>query len=262
MRLHLTAAKSLLFLLLFAFMATPVDAASKSSKKKLSEKQMGAYLFTFFNDATHSLFMATSYDGYTFTAVNNGEPIIAGDSIAEQQGIRDPHIYRAPNGSFYMVLTDLHIFGKEKGLRTSQWERPDQYGWGNNRGLVLMKSDDLIHWTHTVVRIDKLFPEKFGDIGCAWAPETIWDPEEGKLMVYFTIREKAGGRTKLYYSYANENFTTLETEPQLLFEYPNDKVQVLDADICPMPDGRYFMSYVAQENPGGVKYMKIGRAHV
>lgn len=255
MRLHLTAAKSLLFLLLFAFMATPVDAASKSSKKKLSEKQMGAYLFTFFNDATHSLFMATSYDGYTFTAVNNGEPIIAGDSIAEQQGIRDPHIYRAPNGSFYMVLTDLHIFGKEKGLRTSQWERPDQYGWGNNRGLVLMKSDDLIHWTHTVVRIDKLFPEKFGDIGCAWAPETIWDPEEGKLMVYFTIREKAGGRTKLYYSYANENFTTLETEPQLLFEYPNDKVQVLDADICPMPDGRYFMSYVAQENPGGVKYM-------
>ena len=120
MRLHLTAAKSLLFLLLFAFMATPVDAASKSSKKKLSEKQMGAYLFTFFNDATHSLFMATSYDGYTFTAVNNGEPIIAGDSIAEQQGIRDPHIYRAPNGSFYMVLTDLHIFGKEKGLRTDR----------------------------------------------------------------------------------------------------------------------------------------------
>nr|WP_302946655.1 hypothetical protein [uncultured Prevotella sp.] len=27
------------------------------------------------------------------------------------------------------------------------------YGWGNNRGLVLMKSSDLIHWTHTVVDI-------------------------------------------------------------------------------------------------------------
>ena len=30
---------------------------------------------------------------------------------------------------------------------------------------------------------------------------------------------------------------------------------MLDADICPMPDGRWFMTYVAQENPGGIKYM-------
>jgi hypothetical protein len=85
-------------------------------------------------------------------------------------------------------------------------------------------------------------------------------------MVYFTIRQQAGGRTKLYYSYADEAFTTLETEPQLLFEYPDSTIQVLDADICPMPErlrvgdgtsgiGRYFMTYVSQENPGGIKYM-------
>ena len=221
----------------------------------MNEKDMGAYLFTYFSDPTHSLFMAISYDGYTFTAVNNGEPIISGDSIAEQHGIRDPHIYRAPSGKFYIAMTDLHVFGREKGIRTTQWERPDEYGWGNNRGLVLMASDDLIHWTHHVVRIDKLFPEHFGEIGCAWAPQTIWDPEAKKPMVYFTIRQHAGDRTKLYYSYADEAFTTLETEPQLLFEYPDEKIQVLDADICPMPDGRYFMSYVSQENPGGIKYM-------
>ena len=224
-------------------------------QKALTEKDMGAYLFTYFNDPTHSLFMAISYDGYTFTAVNNGEPIISGDSIADQRGIRDPHIYRAPNGKFYIAMTDLHVFGREMGLRATRWERPDKFGWGNNRGLVLMASKDLIHWTHHEVRIDKLFPEKFGEIGCAWAPQTIWDPAVGKPMVYFTIRQHAGGRTKLYYSYANEDFTTLETEPQLLFEYPDEKIQVLDADICPMPDGRYFMSYVAQENPGGIKYM-------
>lgn len=29
----------------------------------------------------------------------------------------------------------------------------ETYGWGNNRGLVLMKSRDLIRWTHTVVHI-------------------------------------------------------------------------------------------------------------
>ena len=223
--------------------------------RPLREKDMGAYLFTYFSDPTHSLFMAISYDGYTFTAVNNGQPIIAGDSIAEQHGIRDPHIYRAPNGKFYIAMTDLHVFGRQKGIRTTQWERPDRYGWGNNRGLVLMASDDLIHWTHHVARIDRLFPEHFGEIGCAWAPQTIWDPQAGKPMVYFTIRQHPGGRTKLYYSYADEAFTTLETEPQLLFEYPDTTIQVLDADICPMPDGRYFMTYVSQENPGGIKYM-------
>ena len=84
----------LLSALLMAF-AAPTEA---KKQRKLTEKDMGAYLFTYFNDPTHSLFMAISYDGYTFTAVNNGEPIISGDSIADQRGIRDPHIYRAPNG--------------------------------------------------------------------------------------------------------------------------------------------------------------------
>ena len=244
--------KQLLFTMLLSALVTLPTAAKP---RQLKEKDMGAYLFTYFSDPTHSLFMAISYDGYTFTPVNDGKPIIAGDSIAEQHGIRDPHIYRAPNGKFYIAMTDLHVFGREKGIRTTQWERPDEFGWGNNRGLVLMASDDLIHWTHHVARIDKLFPEKFGAIGCAWAPQTIWDPQVGKPMVYFTIRQQAGDRTKLYYSYADEAFTTLETEPQLLFEYPDEKIQVLDADICPMPDGRYFMTYVAQENPGGIKYM-------
>ncbi len=226
------------------------------------EKDMSAYLLTYFTDADHSLHFAISRDGYTFTAVNDGKAVIAGDSIAEQRGIRDPHIYRGPDGCFYIAMTDLHIFGKEKGYRTTQWERPDEYGWGNNRGLVLMKSNDLINWTHTEVRIDKAFPETFGDIGCAWAPESIYDPQKDAMMIYFTIRKTGeqleGGnatdkKTRLYYAYTNKDFTALVTEPKLLYEYPDPNIQVLDADICPMPDGRYFMTYVAQENPIGIK---------
>ena len=203
--------------ILFAItmLSLPLMAAAQP---KLTEKDMSAYLFTFFNDSTHSLFMAISYDGYNFIPVNRGEPIISGDSIAEQRGIRDPHIYRAPNGRFYIAMTDLHIYGMQKGFRATQWERPEKYGWGNNRGLVLMASDDLIHWTHHEVRIDLLFPEHFGDLGCAWAPQTIWDSNVGKLMVYFTILQQPNGRLRLYYSYADEAFTTLETEPKLLFD--------------------------------------------
>lgn len=201
--------------------------ASAQQKQNLSEKEMGAYLFVFFSDPTHSLFMATSRDGYTFTAVNDGQPVIAGDSIAEQRGIRDPHISRGPDGSFYLCMTDLHIFAQREGLRDTEWERDGaKYGWGNNRSLVLMKSDDLIHWTRSNVRIDKAFPDKFGNIGCAWAPETTYDPVEGKMMIYFTMRI-GRGKTQLYYAYTDDAFTKLITEPRILFEHPNPKVQIL-----------------------------------
>ena len=75
-------------------------------KKQLTEEDMGAYLFVFFSDPTHSLFMATSHDGYTFTAVNDGLPVIAGDTVADQRGLRDPHITRGPDGAFYLAMTD------------------------------------------------------------------------------------------------------------------------------------------------------------
>ena len=215
---------------------------------------MGAYLMVYHKDADHSLHMAFSRDGYNWKAINGDKAVVSGDTIAQQHGIRDPHIYRGPDGTYYIAATDLHLFGQRAGYRTTEWERDGkEYGWGNNRGLVLMKSRDLIHWTHTVFRIDEAFPEHFGKLGCAWAPETIYDAEEGRLMVYFTIRPTGKGKTKLYYAYADDDFTKLVTEPQLLFEYPDENVQVLDADIVPMPDGRYCMTYCSQEGPAGIK---------
>lgn len=241
--------KVVLALLLGACACMPINASGIPSEKK-----MGAYLLTYFTDATHSLFMAVSWDGYTFTAVHDNQPVIAGDSIAEQCGIRDPHIYRAPNGWFYMAMTDLHIYAQQEGLRTTRWERPDRYGWGNNRGLVLMRSRDLIHWTHTEIRFDKAFPDELREICCVWAPETIWDPETRQLMLYFTLRKNPEDICHLYYAYVNEDFTKLTSKPKLLFQFENPKIPCIDADICPMPDGRWFMTYDAQEGPAGIRY--------
>ena len=228
--------------------------ATAKKRKHAKQAPLAAYLMVYHKDADHSLHMALSRDGRRWTALNNDHAVVSGDTIAQQRGIRDPHIYRGPDGTYYIAATDLHLFGRRAGFRDTEWERDGkEFGWGNNRGLVLMKSKDLIHWSHTVFRIDEAFPEHFGKLGCAWAPEIIYDPEEGRLMVYFTIRATGQGRTKLYYAYANEDFTRLVTEPQLLFEYPDEHVQVLDADIMPMPDGCYCMTYCAQENPGGIK---------
>lgn len=217
-----------------------------------TEKDMAAYLMVFHRDETHGLYMALSPDGYTFTALNNGNPVIAGDTIADQKGIRDPHIYRGPDGAFYLAMTDLHVFAMRDGLRNTEWERDGKtYGWGNNRGLVLMKSWDLINWKRTNIRFDQL-SAAYSEIGCAWAPEITYNEEVGKLMIYFTMRFRTEPN-KLYYVYVNEDFDQLESIPQLLFEYPDKNVSAIDADITKIGN-KYHMFYVSHDGHPGIKH--------
>lgn len=209
-----------------------------ASARRLEEKDFGGYLMVYFKDQTQSGYMAVSRDGYNFTDLNGGQPIFDGSKLAEQKGVRDLHITRGPDGGFYLSMTDLHIFGQRAGFRTTQWERPvEQYGWGNNRALVLMKSFDLVHWTHSDFRVDQAFPE-LGDIGSSWAPETIYDEAAGKMMVYFTIRV-GNGDSHMYWSYTDDAFTRLETTPKRLSDLGG-----IDGDIIEV-NGKYHFHYVS-----------------
>jgi hypothetical protein len=207
--------------------------------RPLEGKDFAGYLMVYFKDQTHSAYMAISRDGYTFVDLNEGEPIFDGTLLAEQKGVRDPHIARGGDGAFYLAMTDLHIAGQRFGYRTNQWERPqERYGWGNNRAIVLMKSWDLVHWTHSSFRVDKAFAE-FNDIGCAWAPQTVYDEARRKMMVYFTMRMGGVEDCHIYYSYADEAFTKLETKPERI-----TNIGGIDADITRVGD-KFHMFYVA-----------------
>lgn len=209
------------------------------------EKDMKAYLMVYHKDETHGLYMAISPDGYSFTDINNGNPVMAGDTIALQRGIRDPHIYRGPDGAFYLTMTDLHIYAQRDGYRETQFERPfEEFGWGNNRALVLMKSRDLINWTRANVRIDELSPELTG-IGSAWAPETIYDDKAGKLMIYFSMRFGAD-TTNMHYVYVNDDFNRIESLPVQFFSAT--RPNAIDGDITKF-NGKYYMFYAS----GGIK---------
>jgi len=237
-------------------------SATAQPAKAPAEKDLAAYLLVYFKDQDHSLHFALSSDGYTFADVNNGQPVMQGADLAEQKGIRDPHIARGPDNTFYLSMTDLHIFGKQAGYRTNQWQRDaEKYDWGNNRALVLMKSTNLVGWSQTDLRVDQAFPG-LADVGCVWAPETIYDAAKGKMMIYFTMR-LGRGKTQLYYSYTDDAFTKLETYPEPLFKYPRD-IQTLDGDISKVGD-QFHLFYVAQERGGGIKQAvsdKINRDYV
>lgn len=226
-------------------------AKQEKAAKKMEDK-MGAYLMVYHKDADHGLHMAISYDGYEFIALNEDKPLIAGDTIAMQKGIRDPHIFRGPDGAFYLAMTDLHVFGVRDGYRTTEWERDGRkYGWGNNRGLVLMKSTDLKHWTRTNLNFQAM-GGKWAEVGCVWAPETCYDEEKGKLFLHFTTRF-GNGRNMIYYVYMNDDFTQMEGEPKLLFEAPEGKYNVIDSDIM-YHDGIYHLYYVSHEGGATVKH--------
>ena len=200
------------------------------------------YLFAYFtgNSASQEqIRFAVSRDGYNYTPLNNGSPVIGSDSIALTGCVRDPHILRGEDGKFYMVVTDMK----------------SSLGWSSNDGLVLLKSDDLINWTHTYIDFPTTFPTRFNrtDLTQVWAPQTIWDPEAQKYMVYYSIGEKINGVTqyyKIYYSYVNNDFTEL-TEPEVLYDHGSNTI---DGDIVyDESDNLYHIFFKTESNGNGIQ---------
>ena len=70
-----------------------------------------AYLFTYFTGNApeqEQICYALSDDGYNYTPLNYGAPVIKSDTIALTGCVRDPHILRGEDGNtFYMVVTDM-----------------------------------------------------------------------------------------------------------------------------------------------------------
>lgn len=193
-------------------------------------KKMTNYLFAYFtgNDPKQEqICFAVSNDGFNYTPLNGGKPIIGSDSIAMTQGVRDPHILRGEDGNFYMVVTDMRC----------------SLGWASNRGIVMLKSKDMIHWQHHTIQ----FPQKyqgtnFAHVTRVWAPQTIYDKKVGKYMVYFSLLTDDGTipYDRVYWCYANKDFTDLEGEPKVLFDFHHPSI---DTDIVQDKDGLYHLFF-------------------
>ena len=222
--------KILAFILLLSAM-TPAFA------EKPEEKDMTAYLFVYFTGnhiSQEAVCYAVSMDGYSYWALNNNKPVIDSKVISSTGGVRDPHILRCEDGkTFYMVVTDM----------------VSDNGWDSNRAMVLLKSTDLVNWSHSVINMQKRYKgqEKLKRV---WAPQTIFDPEAGKYMVYWSMKY-GDGPDVIYYAYANKDFTDLEGEPTPLF-VPADKKSCIDGDIV-YKDGVYHLFYKTEGHGNGIR---------
>ncbi len=214
-----------------------LSAFTPSFAEKTEEKDFTAYLFVYFTGnhiSQEAVCYAVSMDGYTYWALHNNQPVIDSKIISSTGGVRDPHILRCEDGkTFYMVVTDM-VSGN---------------GWDSNRAMVLLKSTDLIHWSHSVVNMQKRY-EGQEKLKRVWAPQTIYDPEARKYMVYWSMKY-GDGPDVIYYAYANPDFTDLEGEPKPLF-VPADKKSCIDGDIV-YKDGTYYLFYKTEGNGNGIR---------
>lgn len=215
--------------LLLAALAWGTPLQVSAAKKAAPDNKFAGYLFAYFegsgNKQEHLRF-AISEDAKNWYALNDNQPVIASDSISTSGGIRDPHILRGEDGCYYIVATDMNTV---------------KNGWKDNPGIVLMKSKDLVNWTHSKIVLKEDYKEHFSDAYWVWAPQTIYDKKAKKYMIYFTLQRTGDGRKSMitYYAYANKDFTGFESEPKVLFKA---KYNCLDNDIIER-NGVYHMFY-------------------
>jgi VCBS repeat-containing protein len=160
-----------------------------------------------------SVHLAYSYDGLTWTALNNGEKIL--DAKTGTGRARDPYLFRLEDDSFAVVATE---------------------GWAE-RSIYLWQSVDLVTWSsESLITVNDLTTND--NTAHAWAPEVIFDPKTRKYNVYWSGRTTVDGtRGRTYYN-TTTDFKTFSS-PALYFDAGFDQI---DATIH-YYNNKYYLYY-------------------
>lgn len=188
------------------------------------EQKHTKYLFCYFTGnepERERICFAVSDDGFNYTPINKGMPI-----IKQTKGtlcMRDPYLLRGKNNEFYIVATDMK----------------SSLGWCSNHGIITWKSDDLINW-YDETAIDFHDFKETESADKIWAPEAMYDETVGKYFVYYSVNNTNDDLAlSIWYSYT-EDFKTF-TNPKPLFA-PASGMDAIDADIVKI-DNKYYMCY-------------------
>lgn len=202
------------------------SAQAQKSKTPKPAKTSEALLFAYFKgNGEDGLHLASSSDGYTWTALNNDQsflkPIVSKDKL-----MRDPCIIRGEDGLFHMVWT-------------TSW---------HERGIGYASSPDLIHWSDQLdIPVMAHEPEARN----CWAPEITYDAPNGRYMIYWATtipgRFSQGettldGRLNHRIYYVTTRDFKIFTPARVLYD---QNFNVIDATV--QPDGKRFVMFLKDE---------------
>lgn len=229
-----------------------ISILQAGAQQKGNPQSGDRYLYCHMSDHGQWTAYAISEDGMHYHDIICGDSIFSPYEMAGiEGGTRDAYICRKHDLSGYiMVTTDMKNSMTKRLGKKAEWD---------NYGINLLTSDDLIHWKSTTFDFRKglsIFSDgkdskrsiykDWSTINRVWAPQIFWDAEytwsngkKGGYFIYYSLWNRDEQKyDKMYYSYADETFTTL-TQPRLLFDWG---YATIDADINFVPaDGLYHM---------------------
>jgi hypothetical protein len=191
----------------------------------------GGFLFVTFkgqqDPMDEQIYFALSKDGRNWTALNESKPVLV--SQLGEKGVRDPYLLRAHDGKkFYLIATDLSWALNRSGSRAIR---------AGSRSLVIWESPDLVHWSEP--RLVPVAPE---DAGCAWAPEAVYDEENGDYFVFWASTTKRDNFAKHRIWAARTKDFKAFSAPFIYIEKSN---AVIDTTI--VHDGRSYYRFTKDE---------------
>ena len=204
------------------------------------------YLFCYFTGNLpdeERVHFAVSDDGYNYTCINSGKPVII--QTKGKKCCRDPFIFRDQNNIFHIIATDMR----------------SRDGWSSNNSMIIWDSNDLINWHNERIIDFSIFDEtKSADRVCA--PQIIYDKFRNEYMIYWTHRNAdSDSDTITWYAYTKD-FCHLTTSPKVLFR-PKSGLCAIDADIIEYNEKYYLFQadgkkeaicYCVADKPDGPYY--------
>ncbi|NMO97327.1 glycoside hydrolase family 43 protein [Paenibacillus lemnae] len=168
-------------------------------------------------------------DPLNWQTLHGGKPVLVSD--LGEKGIRDPYIVRSPDGGrFYMVATDLRIYGN------GDWERAVTSG---SRSIMVWESQNLIDWSGP--DMVEIAPS---GAGCAWAPEVFYDEETQDYKVFWAsmmntgLQDEDSSRYHRMMYVSTKDFRTF-SEPEVYMDYG---YSVIDTTMIQEKGGIYRFS--------------------
>jgi len=196
-----------------------------------STEELYGYLFIHFigeNEARgEQIYFALSKDGMHWKDLNREQPVLT--SSVGERGVRDPYLLRSADGErFYLLATDLSIYGR------GGWSSAEATLTGS-RSLVVWESEDLANWSEP--RLIELAPE---EAGCAWAPEAIYDEEQGDYLVFWaSSRDAQNGGERGLHIYGSRTVDFRTFTPAEPYISRGENASIIDTTMIVVGD-RYY----------------------
>lgn len=157
-------------------------------------KEKEVYMFSTFREpADEGLYLAYSYDGYTWNDL--GGPWLKPE-VGQQKVMRDPSVVTAPDGTFHMVWTS---------------------SWRDDLGFGYSSSTDLINWSEQQFISVMDFDTSTVNV---WAPELFYDDEKEEYIIIWASTipykfekgiEEERNNHRMYYTTTKDFKTFSET---------------------------------------------------